>query len=76
MGAGAAGIAIGATSGSNRLMPPQKPKPRTDVFPAVWWGNSAPQIMGKRYANAYSSFADHWDKDVINYKLRKNEKKH
>ena len=26
-------------------MPPQKPKPWTDVFPALWWGNSAPQNM-------------------------------
>jgi para-nitrobenzyl esterase len=60
------GIPYGAdTSGANRFMPPQKPKPWTDVFPAVWWGNSAPQIMEKRYANAYSSFADHWNYDDV-----------
>jgi para-nitrobenzyl esterase len=60
------GIPYGAdTSGPNRFMPPQKPQPWTDVFPAVWWGNSAPQIMEKRYANAYSSFADHWNYDDV-----------
>ena len=60
------GIPYGAdTSGSNRFMPPQKPKPWTDIFPAVWWGNSAPQIMERRYANAYSSFADHWNYDDV-----------
>ena len=60
------GIPYGAdTSGPNRFMPPQKPKPWTDVFPAVWWGNSAPQIMEKRYANSYSSFADHWNYDDV-----------
>ena len=60
------GIPYGAdTSGANRFMPPQKPKPWTDVFPAVWWGNSAPQIMEKRYANAYGSFADHWNYDDV-----------
>jgi para-nitrobenzyl esterase len=46
-------------------MPPQKPKPWNDIFPAVWWGNSAPQIMEKRYANAYASFADHWNYDDV-----------
>jgi para-nitrobenzyl esterase len=60
------GIPYGAdTSGANRFMPPQKPKPWTDIFPAVWWGNSAPQIMEKRYANPYSSFADHWNYDDV-----------
>jgi para-nitrobenzyl esterase len=60
------GIPYGAdTSGPNRFMPPQKPKPWTDVFPAVWWGNSAPQIMEKRYANTWSSFADHWNYDDV-----------
>lgn len=53
------------TSGPNRFMPPQKPKPWTDIFPAVWWGNSAPQIMEKRYSNAYSSFVDHWNYDDV-----------
>jgi para-nitrobenzyl esterase len=60
------GIPYGAdTSGANRFMPPQKPKPWTDVFPAVWWGNSAPQIMEKRYANTYASFVDHWNYDDV-----------
>jgi para-nitrobenzyl esterase len=60
------GIPYGAdTSGTNRFMLPQKPKPWTDVFPAVWWGNSAPQIMEKRYANVYQSFADHWNYDDV-----------
>lgn len=60
------GIPYGAdTSGLNRFMPPKKPDPWTDVFPAVWWGNSAPQIMENRYANRYASFADHWNYDDV-----------
>ncbi|MCJ7446980.1 MAG: carboxylesterase family protein [Bacteroidales bacterium] len=60
------GIPYGAdTSGPNRFMLPQKPKPWADTFPAVWWGNSAPQIMEKRYANVYSSFIDHWNYDDV-----------
>ena len=60
------GIPYGAdTSGPNRFMPPQKPEPWTDIFPAVWWGNSAPQIMEGRYANVYASFADHWNYDDV-----------
>ena len=46
-------------------MPPQKPAPWTTVFPAVWWGNSAPQNMDKKYANSYASFADHWNYDDV-----------
>src|ERR1700690_3316573 len=39
------GIPYGApTSGKNRFMPPKKPAPWTDTYPAVYWGNSAPQI--------------------------------
>ncbi len=60
------GIPYGAdTSGANRFMPPQKPEPWSDIFPAVWWGNSAPQVMEKRYANSYSSFIDHWNYDDV-----------
>ena len=60
------GIPYGAdTAGKNRFMPPQPPKPWTDTLPTVWWGNSAPQIMDNRYANTYSSFADHWNYDDV-----------
>lgn len=60
------GIPYGAdTSGKNRFMPPKKPQPWTDIFPAVWWGNSAPQNMENRYANPYQSFADHWNYDDV-----------
>lgn len=60
------GIPYGAdTSGKNRFMPPQPPKPWTTVLPTVWWGNTAPQIMDNRYANAYASFADHWNYDDV-----------
>jgi len=60
------GIPYGAdTSGKNRFMPPQPPKPWTDTLPVVWWGNTAPQIMDNRYANAYSSFVDHWNYDDV-----------
>jgi len=56
------GMPYGAdTTGPNRFMPPQKAKPWTDVFPALWWGNSAPQTMDNRYANKYASFRDHWN---------------
>lgn len=60
------GVPYGAdTSGKNRFMPPQKPTPWTDIRPALWWGNSAPQIMEKRYANPYASFVDHWNYDDV-----------
>ena len=60
------GIPYGAdTSGANRFMPPQKPKSWTDVYPALSWGNSAPQNMENRYANKYASFRDHWNYDDV-----------
>ncbi len=60
------GIPYGAdTAGKNRFMPPQKPAPWADIRPAVWWGNTAPQIMEKRYANQYASFVDHWNYDDV-----------
>ena len=60
------GMPYGAdTSGANRFMPPQKPKPWTDVFPALWWGNSAPQNMDNRYANKFASFRDRWNYDDV-----------
>jgi len=60
------GIPYGAdTSGVNRFQPPQKPKPWTSVLPALWWGNSAPQNMERRYAEPYSAFRDHWNYDDV-----------
>jgi len=60
------GIPYGAdTSGKNRFLPPQKPKPWTEVFPALWWGNTAPQRMENRYADKYYSFRDHWNYDDV-----------
>ena len=60
------GMPYGAdTSGANRFMPPQKPKPWTDVYPALWWGNSAPQNMENRYDNKFASFRDHWNYDDV-----------
>jgi para-nitrobenzyl esterase len=60
------GIPYGAdTSGASRFMPPQKPEPWDDVFPAIWWGNTAPQNMENRYANKYASFRDHWNYDDV-----------
>ncbi len=54
------------TSGENRFMPPRKPKPWTGVYPALWWGNSAPQDMEHRYENKYASFRDHWNYGDVN----------
>ena len=60
------GMPYGAdTAGANRFMPPQKPKPWSDVYPALWWGNSAPQNMDNRYANKFGSFRDHWNYDDV-----------
>ena len=60
------GIPYGAdTGGKNRFMPPQKPQPWEEVLPAVWWGNSAPQAIENKYANAWASFVDHWNYDDV-----------
>jgi len=60
------GIPYGAdTSGANRFLAPKKPEPWSNVFPAVWWGNTAPQNMENRYANKYQSFQDHWNYDDV-----------
>jgi para-nitrobenzyl esterase len=60
------GMPYGAdTSGPNRFMPPQKPKAWTDVRPALWWGNTAPQNMDNRYANPFGAFRDHWNYDDV-----------
>ena len=60
------GIPYGAdTSGQNRFKPPQKPEPWSETFDAIWWGNSAPQIMANRYANRHYSFSDHWNYDDV-----------
>jgi para-nitrobenzyl esterase len=60
------GIPYGAdTSSKNRFMPPVKPAAWKEIKPCVWWGNTAPQIMDKRYSNAYASFVDHWNYDDV-----------
>ena len=60
------GIPYGAdTSGKNRFTPPKKPEPWGKTFDAIWWGNSAPQIMANRYANVHYSFSDHWNYDDV-----------
>jgi para-nitrobenzyl esterase len=51
------GIPYGAdTSGANRFMPPRPPEPWADVFPAVWWGNTAPILWENRYGHRYNAF--------------------
>jgi para-nitrobenzyl esterase len=60
------GIPYGAnTAGKNRFMPPQKPSAWEDVFPAVYWGNSAPQNLENFYANRYLAFTDDWHYDDV-----------
>jgi len=60
------GVRYGAdTGGENRFMAPRKPEPWDGIAPAVWWGNSAPQIMENRYANVVYSYSDHWNYDDV-----------
>lgn len=53
------------TSGENRFMPPKPPEKWDGVYPAVWWGNSAPQYMNNRYANSVNAFQDNWNYDDV-----------
>jgi len=60
------GIPYGAsTEGKNRFMPPQKPAPWTDIYPAVYWPNAAPQLLENFYANRYLAFTDYWHYDDV-----------
>jgi para-nitrobenzyl esterase len=60
------GIPYGAnTTGKNRFMPPQKPDPWKEVYPAVYWPNSAPQLLDNFYANRYLAFTDYWHYDDV-----------
>ena len=60
------GIPYGAdTKGKNRFMPPQKPDPWTDIYPAVYWPNAAPQLLENFYANRYLAFTDYWHYDDV-----------
>lgn len=60
------GIPYGAdTSGKNRFMPPQKPEPWKDIYPAVYWANAAPQILDNFYSNRYLAFTDNWHYDDV-----------
>ena len=56
------GVPYGAdASGKNRFMPPQAPEPWSDIRPAVFWGDTAPQNMNNRWPNRYGTFVDHWN---------------
>lgn len=60
------GIPYGAnTTGKRRFMPPEKPEPWTDIYPAVYWPNAAPQLLENFYANRYLAFTDYWHYDDV-----------
>jgi para-nitrobenzyl esterase len=60
------GIPYGAnTKGKNRFMPPQKPDPWKEIYPAVYWPNAAPQLLDNFYANRYLAFTDYWHYDEV-----------
>jgi para-nitrobenzyl esterase len=46
-------------------MPPQKPEPWTEVYPAVYWPNAAPQLLENFYTNHYLAFTDYWHYDDV-----------
>ena len=56
---------MGQIQVKNRFMPPQSRNHGKEVLPAVWWGNSAPQAIENKYANAWASFVDHWNYDDV-----------
>jgi len=61
------GIPYGAnTTGQNRFMPPQKPEPWTNIYPAVYWPNAAPQLTDNFFSrDRYLAFTDYWHYDDI-----------
>ena len=61
------GIPYGAnTSGKNRFMAPQKPEPWTEIYPAVYWPNAAPQLLDNFYSkDRYLAFTDYWHYDDV-----------
>jgi para-nitrobenzyl esterase len=60
------GIPYGAnTTGTNRFMPPRKPEPWSDIYPAVYWPNAAPQLLENFYSNRYLAFTDYWHYDDV-----------
>jgi len=61
------GIPYGAnTTGKNRFMLPMKPEPWTDIYPAVYWPNAAPQLTENFFSrDRYLAFTDYWHYDDI-----------
>jgi para-nitrobenzyl esterase len=60
------GVPYGAnTEGKNRFMPPQKPEPWKEIYPAVYWPNAAPQLLDNFYSNRYLAFTDYWHYDDV-----------
>jgi para-nitrobenzyl esterase len=60
------GIPYGAnTEGKNRFMLPRKPEPWSDIYPAVYWPNAAPQLLENFYSNRYLAFTDYWHYDDV-----------
>ena len=61
------GIPYGAnTTGKNRFLPPQKPEPWQDIYPAVYWPNAAPQLLDNFFSkDRYLAFTDYWHYDDV-----------